>query len=351
MAITRASQALARLDQAGRQLTNPSLLRAPLIRREAVSTSALEGTYAAFTDVLEAEAEDEFGTTPEVREILNYVRAAEHAFQSMREGWPITLSLIRECHSILMKGTSSDGPQSGEIRSQQVLIGPRGCSVHEARFIPPPPDDRLRAGVESWLQWLGTEVEMPALAKAALAHYQFETLHPFHDGNGRIGRLLVVLQLLEQGELSEALLEVSPWFEVRRDVYQNHLLQVSRTGDFDPWIRFFCRGLGAQAVAVVDTINQLLDLQDSIRRRVHERSIRGVAVRIAQDLVGRPYVRVMQASTTYGVTYPAANTAIQRLVQAGILAQQGVGSYDRLFVAREVLEVLTRKPVPIGRST
>lgn len=341
MAVTKASQALARLDQAGRQLANPSLLRAPLLRREAVSTSALEGTYAAFTDVLEAESDEDEGMTPEVREVLNYVRAAEHAFKALRLGRPISLALLKECQELLVRGTASDGPQAGRVRDQQVLIGPRGCSVHEARFVPPPPDDRLHAGIDEWLRWLSDPIDVPALVKAALTHYQFETLHPFHDGNGRIGRLVVVLQLLQLDELTEALLEVSPWFEARRQAYQDHLLHVSQTGDYDPWLRFFCEGIGAQADAAVETINRLLDLQETIRMRVHEHGIRGVAVQIAEGLVGRPYIRTTQTSRIYGVTYPAANAAIRRLVDVGILSQVGEGQYDRLFVARDVVHVLT----------
>ncbi len=341
MAITHASQALARVDQAGRQLTNPGLLRAPLLRREAVSTSALEGTYAAFTDVLEAESDDERDATPEVREVLNYVRAAEHAFGWLRDGRAISLGLLEDCQAILIRGTPSDGTQSGKVRKEQVIIGPREGGVLEARYIPPPPDDRLRAGLERWLDWLRSPVPLPALAKVALAHYQFEALHPFHDGNGRIGRLVVVLHLLQLGELSEALLEVSPWFEAHRREYQDELLEVSRSGDFDPWIRFFCTGIAAQAEGVVETINSLLDLQTSFRRRVHAEKMRGIAVRIAEDLIGRPYVRATQASKIYDVTYPAANSAIRRLVDAGILTQLGPLRYDRIFVAREVIQVLS----------
>lgn len=181
---------------------------------------------------------------------------------------------------------------------------------------------------------------LPSVARAALAHYQFEALHPFHDGNGRIGRLVVVLQLMADGELREPLLEVSPWFEARRRDYQSNLLEVSVTGDFDGWIRFFGEGIGAQAVATVRRIDRLVDVHAEIRERVRAAALRGIAVQIADDLIGRPYMRPVWAARNYGVTYPAANTAFRRLTALGILQEVTGRNYARVFSAPSVVDVL-----------
>ncbi len=257
-AVTEAALALGRLDQAGMQIPNPALLRRPTLRREAQSTSALEGTYAPLTDVFGAEDSAE-AKTPELREILNYVAAAEYAYQWVGERGRITRGLICDLHAILMRGSEADAERAGEVRDIQVVIG-SGGRIQEARFVPPPPGHELETGLTDLLDWIDRPRMRPAQAvvDSALAHYQFETLHPFHDGNGRIGRLLIVLQLLAGKVLSEPLFAVSPWFEARRAQYQDELQNMSMTGDVDRWVAFFCEGIRAQAQATVEKITDLL---------------------------------------------------------------------------------------------
>jgi len=314
-------------------------LRRPAIRREAQSTSALEGTYAAFTDLLEAEqqARPRYGA---IVEILNYVNVAEQAFDWIGDR-PITLSMLARLQKMLVADTPGDLDDSGSIRSRQVVVGSPGGSVEEARYVPQPPGDGLKAAVEALLQWMQDGApDIHPVVRAALAHYQIEALHPFSDGNGRIGRLLIVLQLMQDGILRDPLLVVSPWFEARRRDYQGELLALSQTGDFDRWIAFFCEGLRAQAVATMDRVEELLVYQKEVREHCQEQNVRGVAARIAEDLIGNPMLRATWASKAYGVTYQAANKAIKRLVREGLLDEMTGRSYGRIFRATAVLDIL-----------
>lgn len=340
-AVVGAAAALAKLDQAGRQVPNPVLFRRPTLRREAQSTSALEGTYAAFTDLLEADL-DEGRTTrsAEVREVLNYVQAAERAFEWIEER-PLTLSVLGELQRILVRGTAGDLSDAGGIRDRQVVVGAQRRPITESRYVPPPPGDMLQSGMEGWLRWLNDGAsDIPAVVRAALAHYQFESLHPFSDGNGRLGRLIVVLQLMHCGVLHYPLLIVSPWFEARRRDYQDALLSVSQTGDFDPWIRFFADGLRAQARETLVRIEALLDYQDELRSHIRDQRVRGVRAQIIEDIVGQPIIAVPWAGARYRVSYQAANEAIAKLVKDGILQEMTGRKYDRLFAATRVLRIV-----------
>ena len=329
-----ALEAMGRLNQAGIQLPNPKLLRRPLLRREAQSTSALEGTYATIPELMEAELGDDSKRTPNTREILNYDRAAEIAFDWIVER-PLTLSFLGSVQGELVKNTPGELSDAGGLRDRQVLIGPRGGSVDEARFIPAPPGDMLRSGMEEWLRWVNAAPSaIPGLLRAAMAHYQFETLHPFSDGNGRIGRLVIVLQMLRDGVLNEPLLVVSPWFENRRSEYQDHLLAVSVTGEFDPWISFFLRGIRAQAIDTTRKISRLLEYQDAVRTVLRHKRITGVAAQIAEDIIGSPVTTPTLAARKYGVSYQTANAALKRLVREEIVTEMTGGTYGRAFGSR-----------------
>ncbi|HYI98855.1 MAG TPA: Fic/DOC family N-terminal domain-containing protein [Thermoleophilaceae bacterium] len=338
-AVVGAAGALAKLDQAGRQVPNPELVRRPTLRREAQSTSALEGTYAAFTDVLEADLDVRVTRSAEVREVLNYVKAAEIAFNWI-EDRPLTLGLLGELQGLLVRDTAGELSDAGGVRDRQVVVGQQRGPITEARFIPPPPGNLLDEGVQAWLSWVNSTSEMPEVVRAALAHYQFETLHPFSDGNGRLGRLIVVLQLMQYGVLHYPLLIVSPWFETRRRDYQDQLLAVSETGDFDPWVRFFAEGLRAQAEETVRRIVALLDYQEELRTMIRDQNIRGVRAKLMEDIIGQPIVAVTWAQHHYGVSYQTANEAVARLVRDGILKEMTGRSYARLFMADRVLTVV-----------
>lgn len=338
-AVTQATAAVARLDQASIRLPNPMLLARPAIRREAVSTSALEGTYAALDDVLEADFLEAGDVSAPVSEVINYVRAAEMAFEWIKDK-PVTVGMLRELQKVLVQGTRADTAEAGRIRTIQVFIGLNVGKVQDARFVPPPPGDQLEAGVQEWVRWLNDAEEIPPVVRMALGHYQFETLHPFNDGNGRLGRLVCILQLAACGELRVPVLNLSPWLEQRRGEYQDHLLRASMTGRFDQWIRFFCEAVRAQAVLAIERIDAMMDWREHAIEKLRDANVRGVATRIAEDLIGYPMITVTSAAKMYQVSYPAANTAIQRLERLGILHERTGRRYARLFAAQDILRII-----------
>ncbi|GAA1840209.1 hypothetical protein GCM10009687_01520 [Asanoa iriomotensis] len=222
-----------------------------------------------------------------------------------------------------------------------MFIGTGGGRVTEARFVPPPPGDQLRAGVDAWAEWINQSDSYPLIIKMALGHYQFETLHPFNDGNGRLGRLVCVLQLARAKELRFPLLNLSPWLERRRREYQDHLLQCSVTGEFDAWIRFFSEAARAQATRAVAKIEALHDWRDHALALIRGSGASGRLISaITEDLIGYPLLTPKTAANRYDATYPGANKAIDRLVQLGILRERTGRRYGRVFAAPEVLRII-----------
>ena len=344
-AVARARAALASLDSSAKRLPNPALLRRSTLSQEAQSTSALEGTYAPLQEVLAAD-EDEEQSDADLREVLNYLRTAEYGFGWVLEGRPLTLGLLIDLQARLVRGTAAETPSSGRVRDIQVFIGSRrGARVQDARFVPRPPGPELEAQVRDWLDWVcrdhGDEID-PVVA-AALGHYQFETLHPFNDGNGRIGRLSVVLQLLQAGVLTEPSLTVSPWFEARRADYYDRLYAVSATGDWDRWVRFFAEGLAASATSTASQLDDLLAVQLDLKIRVRSAGMRAeTAMSLVDFALARPIFTVRQVERRLDVGYVRANKLVAQLIEAGVLAQYDEASYNRRFAAPDVLAVLLR---------
>lgn len=339
--VARAEAALGRLDEASRHVPEAALLRRPALRREAQSTSALEGTYAAFEDVLAPEVEERETLPLEIRENLNYVAAAEAGFRAVADR-RLTLTELGELQRLLVHGTLGEHGDAGGLRDRQVVIGAPGSRVTEARFVPPPPGDQLRAGVERWLAWVADrESPLSPVVRAALAHYQFETLHPFSDGNGRIGRLLIVLQLIQDDVLSEPILVVSPWFEARRGDYQDGLLGLSVTGNWDEWVGFFARGVVAGADATRRSIESLLAWRDEAIENVRRARISGVAERLAGELIGAPVLTAGQVAHRHGVTHQGAMNALRRLAELGLL-EETERRGRRVFIASAVVHILSR---------
>jgi Fic family protein len=323
--VSRANRALGRLQQGSLVVINPGLLRQPTLRREAQSTSALEGTYAPLEDVLAADVIEGNDRSAALNEVLNYVTAAENGFNWVQQERPITTGLLCDLHQTLVSGTAADTDDAGRVRRIQVVIGSRGGRVTDARFIPMPPGSTLDAGLQDLITWMGQpNQDLDPIVATAMAHYQFETLHPFNDGNGRIGRLLIVLQLVGLGVLSEGLLSVSPWFERRRDEYQDHLAAVSATGDWDGWVSFFAEGIEASAVDSAERIRRLLELQNDYHERLRDAGARGAVRDIADMLIGRPYVNIPNLRDATGLTYQAVSNAVRKLTELGILEQRNV---------------------------
>jgi len=339
--VNAATAALARLDGAARLVPNPALLRRPALRREAQSTSALEGTYAPFADVLAADRDDQRHLSAELREILNFEQMAELGF-SWPEERPLSVSMLGDLQRTLVRGTAGELSDAGGIRDRIVVIGARGGGLRDARYVPPPPGDQLKGGVEALLEWIASPPPIPTVVQAALVHYQFESLHPYSDGNGRLGRLLVIIQLLRGAVIREPLLVVSPWFEQRREAYQDALLRLSCDGDWDTWTSFFARGIAASATESQRKVERLVELQKELRARVQRAGKRGVSEQLAADLVGSPYVARNTVATRYELSGQGARNAIDALKSLGILEPTGLRNVRgaQMFVCNEVMKVI-----------
>jgi Fic family protein len=334
-----AAMEVARLDQAVSQLPNPEILIRPIIRREAVSTSALEGTYIAFSEIFEADFIEEKRLSSEQREVRNYVLATEQGIDLLKT-LPISRRLIGILQKTIVRGTPGDSYDAGDVRRHQVYIGPKGRPIYEARFVPPPPGESLEEGVGDWEEWVNNANDVPIIARVALAHYQFETLHPFADGNGRLGRLIAMLQLVQEGVLAVPVLNIAPMLEARRDEYMDGLLSVTKTGDFSHWVLFFSEVVRAQASEGVKKINSLLDLRDQMVAELRAEEVRGSALQIAENLIGYPVIDVPTARSITGRTFQAANQAIARLVEQRILEEITGRQQDRLFVCMRAISLI-----------
>ncbi|MEV0063116.1 Fic/DOC family N-terminal domain-containing protein [Nocardia sp. NPDC050718] len=348
LATTAARAALAALDSTAAQLPNPQLLRLPTLRREAQSTSALEGTYAPLAEVLTAD--EEAPASAELTEILNYVRMANYAFSWISDDRPVTTSLLSSLQGILMQQTALES-ESGRIRDRQVVIGRRAdatpgmAPVHAARFIPPPPDDSLSIGVQDLVDWIREDhsAMIDPVVAAAMSHYQFESLHPFRDGNGRLGRLLIVMHLQLTQVLTEPTLTVSPWFEARRDDYYNRLLAVSTRGDWDSYIRFFAQGLREAAESTRRQMIALVRVQSELKDVVRSSTLRADSAHTLIDLaIANPSFTVRQVEAELGISYGRANKLVGQLIDLGILRVANPNAYKRRIYAPRVLRVLTQ---------
>lgn len=349
LAVAAARAALAALDSTAAQLPDPTLLRLPVLRREAQSTAALEGTYAPLDQVLTADEEEP--TSAELIEILNYVHMANQGFAWVAEGRPISATLLQNLQGLLMRGTPLE-QESGRLRDTQVVIGVRDGAepdmlpVHAARFIPPPPGDQLSAGLQDLVDWMRRDhsTTIDPVVAAAMSHYQLETLHPFRDGNGRLGRLLIVLHLRALGVLTEPTLTVSPWFEARRSQYYDSLLAVSTAGNWDEFVRFFSIGLRDSADATRLQMLELVGVQNELKEIVRNSPLRADSAQALVDFaVANPSFTVRNVESMLGISYGRANKLIGQLMELGILHVLDADAYKRRFFAPRVLDVLTRR--------
>lgn len=329
--------ALGRLAGAGRLLPHPHLLVRPYLRREAVASTRIEGTQASLVEVFDAEAGDKpFGA--DVEEVVNYVRAMETGLQRLQT-LPVSTRLIREMHSVILAGVRGRQRQPGDLRTTQNWIGPPGATIETATFVPPPPDrlSELLTDLESFIH---EEPALPPLVQAALVHYQFETIHPFLDGNGRLGRLLIVFFLVVRDRLPEPLLYLSPYFETRRNDYYDALQCVRERGDFDRWLTLFLDGIKTQAVDAVNRAERLTDLRESYRSRVRA-TTRGAANQLVDLAFEQPVLNARLVQARLRITRPAALTALRQLAEVGILREVDGGPRGQLrWRAPDVLAVL-----------
>lgn len=338
--ISKADIALGTLSGLGESLPNPHLLIYPFVRREAVLSSRIEGTQSSISDLLLFEA-TRVEKQRDVREVQNYVRAIEYGLRRLDE-LPLSLRLIRELHAILMEGVRGEQATPGEFRQSQNWIGALGCSLSEATFVPPPVPE-MQEALAQLEKFLHTDTNLPPLAQLALVHYQFEAIHPFRDGNGRIGRLLITLFLYERKSLSQPLLYLSAFFEQHRQEYYDLLLEVSQKGTWRRWVEFFLRAVVNQASDAVLRSRLLLNLQQAYRQVRLSKQMSPTAGRLVELIFMRPVLSVRTVQELLEVTFPAAQKAIGLLEEEGVLIEITGGKRNKAYAAKEILGVLEQE--------
>jgi len=330
--LSKADRALGRLDGSIQTLPNPDLFVFMYVRKEAVLSSQIEGTQSSLQDLLAAEAHILSPELPrDVDEVVNYVTAMNYGLARLAE-LPVSVRLIREIHQRLLQGVRGARLTPGELRRTQNWIGPGGCSLNEATFVPPPPHEVPEAlgALETFLH---TESDIPALIQIGLAHAQFETIHPFLDGNGRVGRLLISFLLCQREILVKPVLYLSHYFKRHRAEYYERLQAVRDTGDWEGWLAFFLRGVASVSLEATDTARRILALREDHRARVTQGLGRaaGNGHKVLEHLYQRPIVAVADVEALTATSYTAANNLVSRMVELGVLVEATGYRRNRLF--------------------
>lgn len=341
----RASVALGRLSGVTSLLPDPHLFLYSYVRKEALLSSQIEGTQSSLSELLLFE-NDAISGVPidDVLEVSNYVAAMNHGLARLREDFPLSLRLLKEIHGhLLSKGRGSD-KQPGEFRTSQNWIG--GTRPGNARFVPPPPHLLLEClgALEKFLH----DDQVPSLVRAALAHVQFETIHPFLDGNGRVGRLLVTLVLCHDGVLPQPLLYLSLYLKKNRQSYYELLQKVRETGDWEAWLNFFLAGVEETATQATETVGRLLRLFEQDRTRLHALGrAAGSAARVHEFMQKHPMVSSPQLTKALDLSKPAVNAALATLVELGIAEETTGQKRWRVYSYREYLRILSEGTEPL----
>jgi len=336
--LSEADRRLGGLRSLAKLIPNPNLLVAPYVRKEAVLSSRIEGTQASLSDIFYYEASKEKPKHRDVLEVLNYVKAMNYGLARLKE-LPLSLRLVREIHSVLMEGVRGDKMKPGEFRTSQNWIGPPGCSLADATYAPPPVSE-MNEALSHWEKFLRAEDSLAPLIKCALLHYQFETIHPFLDGNGRVGRLLITFYLCERGYLEHPILYLSDYFERFRTEYYDLLMKVSQYGAWDDWLKYFIRGVAEQSKVAEETGHKILDLQKEYRQQLQKESVPTVVFQLLDMLFLNPFVSLPGISDYLKITWPTAKASVERLVRLGILKEVSGRRRGRIYCAKELLNVL-----------
>lgn len=339
--LSKADRLLGELSGTGRLLSNPYLLIAPYIRREAVSSSRIEGTQASLSDLFFFEASElEKPKVPDVLEVRNYVSAMEYGIERLKD-LPVSTRLFRELHKILMEGVRGKHATPGEIRRSQNWIGPPGCKLNEATYVPPPIEE-MKVALSNWEKYLHSYLDDPPLIQCAMTHYQFEAIHPFLDGNGRIGRLLITFFLCERGHLSQPLLYLSTYFERSREEYYSKLLRVSQHGDWRGWIEFFLHGVIEQVKDAISDANKILKLHAEYKEKLEgTKKIPESAHRLTDEIFLNPVISISGLSKKWNMPFNSVKTGVLRLIGIGILREVKGRRRNKLFFAPKLIDLLT----------
>ena len=337
VALSSADRAIGRLAGEGRRLPNPHLLIRPFVRKEAVLSSRIEGTQTTLGELFAAEA----GTSIEqasadLREVGNYVTALEYGLHRL-DTLPVSLRLVREIHERLMKGVRGNVATPGEFRRTQNWIGPYGCTLNDATYVPPPPPE-LMPCLDSWERFLYDE-SLPPLIHVALAHSQFEAIHPFIDGNGRVGRLLITLLLVSREILPSPLLYLSAYFDATQQEYYDRLLAVTEKGEWEEWLLYFLRGIVIQSADALDQIKRIEELVSGWKRQLADERSRLPEMTL-HLFIENPFWTIPEIAGRLAVAFTTAQRAIDRLESLGIVAQVGNAKRNRFYWSEPILEVL-----------
>ncbi len=344
--LSDADRALGRLDGVTETLPNPDLFVAMYVRKEAVLSSQIEGTQASLVDILEFEADKATKGLPrDVGEVVNYVDAINYGLLRLSE-LPLSLRLIREIHARLLNGVRGQERSPGEFRTSQNWIGAPGSSISDASFVPPAPE-HMNTALGHLEGFLHDQSPMPVLMKVGLVHAQFETVHPFLDGNGRVGRLLITFLLCQREVLRKPLLYLSYYFKRNRQEYYDRLMAVRTRGDWEGWLKFFLRGVHEVAHQATDTARAVISLREQHQRLVGEK-VRGpyTGLRLLDILYCQPIINVKTASEALGISVVAANTLVANFEKHGLLAKMGEAKRNRVFAYSAYLDLFLDRESP-----
>ena len=334
-----ASRAISTLAGVGETVSNPHMLIRPFARREAVLSSRIEGTVASLSDLFEYEAGSGRQDSSDAREVFNYVQALEYGIERL-DDLPISYRLVNELHARLMAGVRGERLSPGHFRTGQVWIGAPGSGIRDARFVPPPAG-RLRELFYEWEDFANNADKLPPLVRCAMMHYQIEAIHPYIDGNGRIGRLLITLFLCASGVLAAPLLYMSAYFERDRQRYYDELLNVSRTGDWERWLAYFLKGVYLESRDALARIRRVRELESEWRTILLRRREPANGLRVLDELLANPVTTVAQVMKLLGVSDPGARRILVRLVDAGIV-RRIESTWPNLYVADRVIHEIER---------
>jgi len=343
--LSEAERNLGKLASLAEVLPISHLLVQPFVRREAVISSRIEGTRASLSDLYTFETQLSFlEPAADVQEVHNYVEALDYGLERLKT-LPVSLRLIREIHARLMADvrgkhlTPTVESTVHEFRRSQNWIGPAGSTLENSPYVPPPVDEMLQA-LDQFEKFIHAPSDLPPLVRTGLVHYQFEAIHPFLDGNGRVGRLLVILLLCEWGLLPQPLLYLSAYFDANRQEYYDRLLRVSQRGDWDSWLHFFLSGVNTQSLDAVKRIGRLQDLRSTYQDRLQTLRAAGRLLQTVDVLFARPIISVRQVEAALQISYKSAQRYVEKFVELGLLREITGRARNRLYCADEILRAI-----------
>lgn len=334
-----ANKQLVKLDTASQLISNADLFISMYVRKEALISSQIEGTQCTLDDVLDPEVEA--NANLDVSDVINYVKATQYALKRL-ERLPLCCRLIREIHEVLMENVRGQDKTPGEFRHAQNWIGPANCSLKDARYIPPNVED-MQTAMSDLEKYINENVDYDPLIRAALIHYQFETIHPFLDGNGRIGRLLILLYLMEQKLIEKPVIYISYFLKKNQIEYYDRISEVRRTGNFEQWIRFFLEAVSKAASDSLEAIRQLSVLHDTNVEKLPKTTRSKDNLRAVFDYIEQyPIIDIKRTAKELEVSYNTVAAAVRKLVELGILQETTNAARNRVFAYEEYLAILRK---------